>query len=253
MASLLSLIVAVVWSLYVRDYPYQHPVVNSLELCAIQGTAPKSPSSLVASPSIRSQLGNGNLWRLIISYTLQGYVGYVFIFWFYLYLVQVRHFGQAEGAWLTTLPWIIASMTTFGGGYLSDRLVKGKTGLDWGRRIVPMGCQVSAAIFLVIGARAANGYVAAVILAVCTALVLGAEGAYWASANQIAGKNAGFTGGLMNAGGNLGGVISPTMTPLLAQHFGWVHALDFAGVVAVGAAILWLWISPSQEIKQKPA
>jgi ACS family glucarate transporter-like MFS transporter len=116
-----------------------------------------------------------------------------------------------------------------------------------------MGCQVSAAIFLVIGARAANGYVAAVILAVCTALVLGAEGAYWASANQIAGKNAGFTGGLMNAGGNLGGVISPTMTPLLAQHFGWVHALDFAGVVAVGAAVLWLWISPSQEIKQKPA
>jgi MFS transporter, ACS family, glucarate transporter len=112
-----------------------------------------------------------------------------------------------------------------------------------------MGCQTGAAIFLVVGARAENGYLAAAILAVCTGLILGAEGAYWASANQIAGKNAGFTGGLMNTGGNLGGVISPTMTPLLAQYFGWVHALDFAGFVAIGAAVLWLWISPSKEIK----
>jgi len=249
MASLLSLLVAVVWSLCVRDYPWQHRAVNPAELRAIQGVGRRDSDSVVASPSIVSQLRSGNLWRLIISYTLQGYVGYVFIFWFYLYLVQVRRFGQAEGAWLTTLPWIVASVTILGGGHLSDRLVRGKSGPDWGRRIVPMGCQISAAIFLVAGARVENGYLAAAILAVCTGLVLGAEGAYWASANQVAGKNAGFTGGLMNTGGNLGGVISPTLTPLLAQYFGWVHALDCAGLVAVGAAVLWFWISPSKEIK----
>ena len=69
------------------------------------------------------------------------------------------------------------------------------------------------------------------------------------SANPISGRRAGFTGGLMNTGGNLGGVISPTLTPLIAQHFGWVHALDFASVVALGAAALWLWISPSKKIE----
>src|SRR5262249_38734502 len=137
MASLLSLLVAVVWSLCVRDYPWQHRAVNSGELRRIQGSGRRDPDSLASSPSIMSQLRSSNLWRLIISYTLQGYVGYVFIFWFYLYLVQVRRFGQVEGAWLTTLPWIVASVTILGGGYLSDRLIRGRSGPDWGRRIVP--------------------------------------------------------------------------------------------------------------------
>ena len=152
---------------------------------------------------------------------------------------------------MTTVPWILASVSTFGGGYVSDRLIKGRLGIDWGRRSVPMGCQISAGLLLIVGARVENGYLAAAILALCTALVLGAEGAYWASANQISGKNAGFTGGLMNTGGNFGGVISPTLTPLIAEHFGWIRALDFAALTAVGAALLWLWISPSKEVKGK--
>ena len=112
-----------------------------------------------------------------------------------------------------------------------------------------MGCLVSAAIFLTIGARVENAYLAAAILAVCTGLLLGVEGPFWASANQISGRRAGFTGGLMNTGSNLGGVISPTLTPLIAQHFGWVHALDFASVVALGPRHFGLWISPSRKIE----
>ena len=247
----LSLLVAAVWSFYVRDYPSQHYAVNPAELSLTEGGTPQNADSRMDSPSLLSQLRSRDLWRLVVSYTLQGYVGYVFIFWFYLYLVQVRRFGQVEGAWLTTVPWILASVTTLGGGYLSDRLIKGRLGTDWGRRVVPMACQIGAGLFLVVGARVENAYLASAILAVCTALLLGAEGAYWASANQISGKNAGFTGGLMNTGGNFGGVISPTLTPLIAEHFGWVHALDFAALTAVGAAVLWLWISPSREVMGK--
>jgi cyanate permease len=44
-------------------------------------------------------------------------------------------------------------------------------------------------------------------------------------------------------------VISPTLTPLIAQHFGWVRALDFAAVVALGAAVLWLTVIPSQKLE----
>ena len=251
LAALLSLLVGAVWSFYVRDYPSQHYGVNPAEVSLIVGGAPPSQDCPKDSRSLLSQLSSGDLWRLVVSYTLQGYFGYVFIFWFYLYLVQVRRFGQAEGAWLTTVPWILASVTTFGGGYVSDRLIKGRLGIDWGRRTVPMGCQIGAAVLLIVGARVDNGYIAAAILAVCTALVMGAEGAYWASANQISGKNAGFTGGLMNTGGNFGGVISPTLTPLIAEYFGWVHALDFAALTGVAAAVLWLWISPSKEVKEK--
>ena len=248
-ASVCSLLLALAWALYVRDYPSQHRAVNAAELNAIQAGAVLHSELTSRPPSIKSQLASGNLWRLVASYGLDGYVAYVFVFWFFLYLKQVRHLGQAESTWLTTMPWILATLTTLGGGYLSDRLIKTRLGIDWGRRIVPMGCLVGAAIFLTIGARVENAYLAAAILAVCTGLILGVEGAYWASANQISGKKAGFTGGFMNTGSNLGGVISPTLTPLIAQHFGWVHALDFASVVALGGAALWLWISPSRKIE----
>ena len=80
---------------------------------------------------------------------------------------------------------------------------------------------------------------------------MGVEGPYWATANQISEKNVGFTGGLLNMGGNLGGVLSPTLTPLIAEHFGWVRALDFTALVAFGAALLWLWISPSRKVEER--
>jgi ACS family glucarate transporter-like MFS transporter len=53
-------------------------------------------------------------------------------------------------------------------------------------------------------------------------------------------------GGLLNTGGNFGGSISPLLTPLIAQHFGWVHALDVAAAVSVCAALLWLTVAPSR-------
>jgi ACS family glucarate transporter-like MFS transporter len=52
-------------------------------------------------------------------------------------------------------------------------------------------------------------------------------------------------------GGNLGGVLSPTLTPFIAEHFGWVHALDFTGLVALGAALLWLFVNASKKVEER--
>ena len=241
-----AVLAALAWSLYVSDVPSEHRAVNPAELSLIQGEARVESSAHLDVGYLKVQLRNSNLWRLVLSYALNGYVSYIFVFWFYLYLVQVRHFDPGESAWLTTLPWILAACTTFGFGHLSDRLILTRLGMDWGRRIVPIGCQVGAAAFLAVGSRVENGYVAAGALAICTGLILGVEGPYWATANQISEKNVGFTGGLLNAGGNLGGVISPTLTPLIARHLGWVRALDLAALVALTAAVLWLWVIPSK-------
>jgi ACS family glucarate transporter-like MFS transporter len=51
---------------------------------------------------------------------LQGYLGYIFIFWFYLYLVQVRHFDVLKAAGFTVLPWVATFFAIPIGGALSD-------------------------------------------------------------------------------------------------------------------------------------
>ncbi len=188
-----------------------------------------------------SPLRNRSFWFLAASYTLQGYVGYIFVFWFYLYLVQVRHFELLQAAWLTTLPWIGSLVAIPLGGLLSDLAVK-RWGATWGRRLVPMPALIVAAGFLFVGAGTASATVAVASLTIATALVLASEGPFWATMTQISGARAGIGGGVMNFGSNLGGMISPVLTPWLAARLGWTPALSVAAALAVVAGLLWMGV-----------
>jgi ACS family glucarate transporter-like MFS transporter len=195
-----------------------------------------------ADPGHPSPLRQRSFWFLTASYTLQGYVGYVFVFWFFIYLVQVRKFELLNAAWLTTLPWILCLIVIPLGGVVSDRAVK-RWGSTWGRRSIPMPSLVLAAGLLLLGGHTRSPILAAASLTISTALVLVAEGPYWASMTQISGPHSGTGGGVMNFGCNLGGVISPVVTPWLASRLGWESALALAAILAIVAAALWLGIN----------
>jgi len=66
-------------------------------------------------------LRSGNLWRLVGSYTLMVMVLLrLRILVFICTSCRFRKFGQAESAWLTTVPWILVHLTTMVGGLLVD-------------------------------------------------------------------------------------------------------------------------------------
>lgn len=188
-------------------------------------------------------LANKNLWLLTLSYSLQGYVFYVFATWFFIYLKEERHFKLKDSAWLAALPWLLTLVTTPLGGVVSDRLVRAY-GHSWGRRLVPLLALSAAAVLLACGSRAADPYLAVGLLTVCQALVMSTEGAFWGSVLEISREHAGAGGGILNMGGNLGGFVAPTLTPLIAAHLGWVPALDLAAAIAATAGLVWLFISP---------
>ena len=182
---------------------------------------------------------------LTASYTLQGYVGYIFVFWFYLYLVQERRFDLVQGAWVSSVPWLLCIGSIPLGGWLADRARQGRLGPRWGARVVPMFGLATSGILISVGAHTTNAWVAALALALATALVLSVEGPFWATLTRMAGEGSGTAGGVMNLGSNVGGLISPALTPILAAWIGWENALHVAAGVAVVAALLWLGISPS--------
>ena len=181
---------------------------------------------------------------LTLSYTLQGYVGYIFVSWFYLYLVQERHFGLLSGAWMSSLPWILSIISIPLGGLISDRLATGKAGPVWGRRIVPLAGLSLSGLLISLGAHTTSAVTAAICLAFATALVLSVEGPFWAMMMRIAGNKSGTAGGIMNMGSNLGGLLSPALTPVIASYIGWENALHVAAALAVTGALLWLGITP---------
>jgi ACS family glucarate transporter-like MFS transporter len=60
---------------------------------------------------------------------------------------------------------------------------------------------------------------------------------------EIAGPASGAAGGIMNMGSNLGGLISPALTPLLAEYIGWENALLVAAALSAIGAAMWLGIN----------
>jgi ACS family glucarate transporter-like MFS transporter len=101
----------------------------------------------------------------------------------------------------------------------------------------------SAGIFLALGAVATNAYFAVAYLTLATASVLAVEGPCWATMMELAGPRSGTAGGVMNLGSNIGGLISPALTPILAAHLGWKSALCVGGGISVIAGALWFGIS----------
>ena len=175
------------------------------------------------------------------SYFLQGYVGYIFVFWSFLYLREVRHFSLPGAAIFTALPMIATIFAIPLGGALSDAAVQ-RFGPTWGRRSLPLAALSLAGVFLMISAFTPSATMAVVCLSICTVLVLSTEGPYWATVNHLAHDRGGLAGGIMNFGSNLGGMISPVLTPWIAERVGWGPALALAATLSIVAGLLWLGV-----------
>ena len=210
---------------------------------AIQRMPPEVTPGASTETEARGRLRTPSFALLTASYTLQGYVGYIFVFWFYLYLVDVRKFDLLRGAFLSSLPWLLSIVSIPLGGAVSDLLVR-RIGAVWGRRLVPMTGLVGGSVFIAVGARTTDAVVAAVCLALATALVLSVEGPFWATMTGLARGRSGTAGGVMNMGSNVGGLVSPALTPVLASAIGWENALHVAAALSVVGGLLWLGIDP---------
>ena len=237
-SALPALALAIVW-LLVKD-----PAPRPSGLAARDGAAGARAAS--HGGVVADLLRQPGFALLTFSYTLQGYVGYIFIFWFYLYLVQVRHFSLVEGAFISSLPWVLSAISIPLGGVISDRLVLGRLGPVWGRRLLPILGMGGAGVFISVGAHTTAPWLAAAALAVATALVLSVESPFWTTAAGLAGARAGTGGALMNTGCNIGGMISPMLTPLVGELFGWEPALHLAAGLSVLAALAWFRITPAR-------
>jgi ACS family glucarate transporter-like MFS transporter len=238
-SALPAVAVAVAWHLFTEPLPLRQQASGDAG-----PAAPPEP--------LKTTLGSLRFVLLTASYTLQGYVGYIFVFWFYLYLVQVRHFDLLRGALLSSTPWVLSIVSIPFGGWISDRLVTGRAGPIWGRRMVPLFGLTFAGLFLALGARTGSAYAAAVYLALSTALVLCVEGPFWATMMEIAGGRSGTAGGIMNMGSNLGGLVSPALTPLVAAWVGWENALFLAAGFSILGALMWFGISPESGTARRP-
>lgn len=264
-AGLLGLVIALLWYWYATDFPRQHPHVNQAEATIIEGKnidalTPPLPSRgegwgeggrrQTKAVPWKAILTTPTVWWLVLSYTCLGYVAYIYMSWFYLYLVNVRGFAILQGAFFASAPFIAMTIFCPLGGWVTDRLVE-KYGINWGRASAGGTGMILAALFIIIGANVEAPYVAIAFLSLGAGWLYFTVGPFWSSTTDLSKPYAGTLSGLMNTGANLGGTLSPTLTPWIADSFGWPVALGLAAGLAFIGGVSWLFIRPGLGLKHE--
>jgi len=232
---------AVIWWIVARDRPSDHPWVMRRETGAPAEHAVTRPPSIPWAALRRTP----TVWWLVLSYGCLGYVAYVYMSWFYLYLVNVRGFDVLRGGFFASAPFLAILVSCPLGGWVTDRLAL-RRGVTQGRKAVGMTGMVLAAATIALGALMESPYLAIASLSIGAGWLYFTVGAYWSSMSDLSTSHAGSLSGLMNMGANIGGAVSPTLTPWIAEHWGWPVSLSVAAIVALIGGVLWLKIDPGR-------
>ena len=249
--ALLGLLIAGVWYWYATDRPEDHPHVNAQEAALIRGLAPAGTSAADIRTPWRQFARTPTVWWLVLSYTCLGYVAYIYMSWFYLYLVNVRGFGQVRGAFFAAAPFLAMMLFCPLGGWVTDRLAL-RFGINAGRAVVGCAGMLLSSGSILLGALAERQFLAIALLSLGAGWLYFTVGAFWSSTVDLSKTHAGTLSGLMNTGANLGGTLSPTLTPWIANQFGWATALGTAAFIAFCGGVVWIWIRPGDGLRSEP-
>jgi ACS family glucarate transporter-like MFS transporter len=97
-------------------------------------------------------------------------------------------------------------------------------------------------LMLFIAAFAPSRWMAVAALSLSIACLMSAESSFWSSAVYLAEGPVGLLSGIMNTAGILGGIVSTSLVPVLAQHLGWGAALGSGTIMALACAGLWAFV-----------
>ena len=248
LSSGIGFVLAVIWWFLAADRPSQHPWHRHDETTS--STMSVASTGLSSSWAILRR--TPSVWWLMLSYGCLGYVAYVYMSWFYLYLVNERGFNVLRGGLFAAAPFLAILVSCPLGGWVTDRLTM-RHGTIKGRRIVGMTGMGLAAGSIALGASAESPYLALASLSLGAGWLYFTIGAYWSSASDLSPHHAGSLSGFMNMGANLGGTISPTLTPWLAQQWGWGASLGLAAFISLLGGIIWLRIRPEDRLAKDGA
>jgi len=254
-SAIVGVIAGGVWWLISRDTPEQHPYVSSGELRLIRRGGAEAAKSQPGSHILPNPEGvpwgailrRRDLRALMLAYFSFCYIAWIYFSWFFLYMSQVRGFDLKSSARYTMLPFISITVFCFLGGILSDRLTR-RYGLRIGRCAIASIASVLTAVFLVLGSQVHSPQLAGFILAGGAGALYLSQSSYWSVSNDIAGHSSGVFSSMVNMGGQIGGAITASLTPWIAQRFGWTTSFGTAAALAIVAAICWTVVHPEHSL-----
>ena len=253
-SAVLGLIAGGIWYVIARDTPGQHPWVSSTEAKLIEAGLPTHDTSSPADAKLnwKQILSNRDVLAITFSYFCYGYAAYIFISWFFIYLNAVRGLNLKQSSYYTMLPFAAMAVGSTLGGWISDVLTR-SYGKRVGRCLFASAAIGLAAVLIALGAQLASAQFASLVLAGGAGMLYLSQSSFWSVSADIGGRSAGAVSGTMNMGGQFGGVLTASLTPAIANHFGWSASFRLAGVLCAAGALAWLPVHAAGDKGHFPA
>lgn len=243
---------ALVWWKFARDTPEEHPAISRSELMEIQeGLSALAVSQEKPVISWRAIFSRRDLLALIASYFSFGYISWIFFSWFFLYMAQVRGFDLKSSAEYAMLPFLSMTVCCLIGGVMSDRITR-RWGLRPGRCGLAAAALLATALFLLLGSQVHSPRLAGVILAGGAGVLYISQSSFWSVSVDIADTNSGVFSSIVNMGGQIGGAVTASLTPWIAQRYGWTISFAVAAALAVSSALCWIAVHPDRPLILEP-
>lgn len=243
-----------VWYLLARDTPQEHPWASDAERAHIAAGLPESPKQLESAPMVpwKTILTSKDVAAITVSYFIFGYAAYIFFTWFFIYLSTVRGLNLKTSSYYSMLPFIGMAICSPLGGRISDAITKHQ-GKRVGRCGVAGVSLLLAALFIALGTLARSAELASVVLACGAGALYLSISSFWSVSADLAGPAAGSVSGIMNMGCQIGGAVTASLTPVIANHFGWGASFLTAAALCALGALPWLVVDPEHRLRSAPA
>ena len=248
---LVGIVWAIIFFYWQKEDPAQSNTISDIELKFIQDNRDLPLENDHQYTSFWSGFKSKNLWYLLGMYVCYAVGAYFFQSWFHTYLQKGRHIPPAQLIWASSLPYVLAAIGCFTGGWLSDMACV-KWGKKWGRRIVPM-IGLFVAGLCIMGAALVNDNLTAIIaLGLGMAFMDLTAPVAWAVAMDMGGSRSGTVSGSMNSAGLMGAYLSTVFFGYLASTYGYYLPILYIGIIVLLGAFIWFKIDATQKIVFQP-
>jgi MFS family permease len=239
-----SFLWAVVWAIYFRDDPAEHPSVTQADLDRLPKkhvkTAAAVPFGRVAA----------RMLPVTLVYFCYGWTLWFFLAWIPSYFLHSYQLKLSSSAFFASGVFLAGTFGDFLGGVASDRIFERTESRTKARRnLIVFGFLVST-VFMVPVLLVDNLTLIVLSLSVAFFFSEFTVGAFWAIPMDIAPRYSGFASGFMNSGSALAAIVSPLIGGYIVDKTGKWSMTFVAGIaLLLLGAVMAFWMKPDEELE----
>jgi MFS family permease len=223
----------VVWTLYFRDNPRDHPGITQNELDRLPAHVDGRGAAQIPWGALVRRM-----WPVTLVYFCYGWTLWLFLSWIPSYFLHNHHLDLKHSALFASGVFFAGVVGDTAGGLISDWLAERTSDLKLARRNLVMVGLIGAALSLVLLLFASDVAIAAICLSLGFFFAELTIGPMWAIPMDIAPRYSGTASGLMNVGSAFAAIVSPVVAGWLIDTTGnWT--LPFVGsmlLLSIGVA-----------------